>query len=94
MNKPVIYYQFDIADFREKQYEKGYFDYKEDGFGPLIETKEELIPILIELNNNNFKNPINYTKKLDSFFELRDSENCARTFESIDNFIKKEGRTR
>lgn len=32
MRKPIIYYQFDKEEYREKQYTEGYFKYERDGF--------------------------------------------------------------
>lgn len=50
MCKPVIFYQFDEAEYREKQYQQGFFDYKNNRFSlwtgdedDLLETIEEVI---------------------------------------------------
>ena len=43
LKKPVFYYQFDRDSFYENHtYRKGYFDYDNDGFGPVCTTEEEL----------------------------------------------------
>ncbi|MBQ6294278.1 MAG: CDP-glycerol glycerophosphotransferase family protein, partial [Firmicutes bacterium] len=42
MEKPVIYYQFDQEEFRKYHYQEGYFSYEEHGFGPVVQTEEEL----------------------------------------------------
>ena len=43
MKKNVIYYQFDEKRFREAQYEKGYFDYREAGLGKVCDTLEQVV---------------------------------------------------
>ncbi len=39
MEKPVIYYQFDMDEFRKFHYQEGYFFYEEHGFGPVVRTQ-------------------------------------------------------
>ena len=43
LNKPVIYYQFDIDEYRKKQLQPGYFNYKKDGFGPVVYTCKDVM---------------------------------------------------
>lgn len=47
MRKPLLYFQFDYAEFREKHYPEGYFHYDRDGFGPIVKTVDELVEALI-----------------------------------------------
>lgn len=83
MNKPIIYYQFDEKEFREKHLQKGYFDYRKDGFGEVITEEKEISKKIIELINNNYQDLNEYeTRRLD-FFEVRDTNNCKRTYEKI-----------
>lgn len=46
MEKPVLYYQFDEDEFREKHYEEGYFDYRRDGFGEVVTEEAPLLDLL------------------------------------------------
>ena len=55
MQKASIYYQFDSADFHGKHYQKGYFNYREMGFGPVVETEDLLIKCIIENAKESFK---------------------------------------
>ena len=41
MQKPLLYYQFDLDEFRANQYKAGYFDFVRDGFGPVCTTEGE-----------------------------------------------------
>ena len=49
MNKPLIYYHFDYHEYRKKQHPEGYFKYENDGFGPIVETKEKLCEYIDEI---------------------------------------------
>ncbi|SMP47312.1 CDP-glycerol glycerophosphotransferase family protein [Fibrobacter sp. UWB10] len=83
MNKPLIYYQFDYEKYREGQYQQGYFSYKEDGFGPICFSENELCEKVEEYVKNNFKNSILYENRSRDFYAYRDSNNCFRTFKAI-----------
>ena len=61
----------------------GYFDYKRDGFGPVIPTAEGLVERIILLMENNFAQDESYSRKADKFFTLRDGQNCRRIYEAI-----------
>ena len=43
LTKPVVYYQFDEDDYYSNHYEKGYFDYRRDGFGDVCVDIEQVI---------------------------------------------------
>lgn len=83
MNKPVIYYQFDMAKYREKQLQEGYFSYEKDGFGPIFETEEELVKCIIKYIDNDYKVESKYANRCKKFFTLKDQENSKRVYESI-----------
>lgn len=83
MNKPVIYYQFDETEFREKHLSKGYFDYRIDGFGEVLTTDKEVSEKIIKLIDNNYKDLKEYEQKRLDFFEVRDTNNCKRIYEKI-----------
>ncbi len=88
MNKPVIFYQFDEATFNHDHYEKGYFDYRRDGFGPVLLKEEEVVSNISKIIAMDFKNEELYQKRSDAFFEFKDKNNCQRTFEAIMEVIK------
>lgn len=78
MRKPVIFYQFDEDEFREKHYKKGYFDYHDNPLGNSYIDKNKVIDELSALLEGD-----NYKDETDAFFALRDSENCKRTYYAI-----------
>ena len=83
MQKPMIYYQFDEEKFRRGQYPEGYFSYRNNGFGPVCQTQEELLEQIENAIKNNLQNPEEYKKREEEFFLLRDQNNCARIYEEI-----------
>lgn len=87
MKKPIIYYQYDEKDFKEKHYGKNkyntYYDFRKDGFGEVVNDEKNL---LIEIDNNiesNFKEDEKYVERIRKFFELYDNKNCERIYEVI-----------
>ena len=81
MLKPIIFFQFDYNEYREKQYAKGYFDYKEEKFGRSIESTEEIIEELKNIYINGINK--NVLKNMKNFFELKDKNNCKRIYDIL-----------
>ncbi|GHU52155.1 minor teichoic acid biosynthesis protein GgaB [Clostridia bacterium] len=77
LRKPVIYYHYDLPNLP-----KGYFDYERDGFGEIVDTKENLLKITKSyLKKCNMKKK--YLDRIDIFFAFSDKNNCKRTYEAI-----------
>ena len=83
MEKPVIYYQFDVDEFLNYHYQKGYFSYEKHGFGPVVETEEELVNAIYECVENGFIMQDEYKDRLDAFYSVRDELNCERTYQIL-----------
>ena len=83
MEKPVIYYQFDESEYRSKHYKKGYYDYHLDGFGPVCKNVEQVRNQLEYLFENNLQMNDIYKQRIQSFFSIKDTNNCERIFEEI-----------
>lgn len=81
MKKPIIYYQFDKDKYNNQHYNKGYFDYKKDGFGVVVESINSLIFELKILRDNKYESL--YINRINKFFELLDKNNCKRNYEEI-----------
>ena len=88
MKKPMCYFQFDYAEFREKHYPEGYFSYKHHGFGPIMETVDDLVNELILAYNDGFEMSEEYKKRVDTTFKYRDNNNSKRTLEAIEKLLK------
>ncbi len=83
MKKPILYYQYDQKEYREKHMQEGYFNYNRDGFGKVCTEHKELIKELEKLIKNNLIMEDKYLLKAKKFFELNDDKNCERIFEVI-----------
>lgn len=89
MKKPIIYYQFDEEQFFATHYKKSsYFSYRENGFGPVCTTLEEVQYELNRFSHNNFLNDLKYTKRSNEFFILYDCNNCERIYNAISKLEK------
>lgn len=84
LGKPVIYYQFDEEEFfNSHTYTKGYFDYKRDGFGPVVTTQEELLIELENLVKNHCQVGEPYRSNIENTFAFRDGKCCERIYQAI-----------
>ena len=84
LHKPVLYYQFDEEEFRKYHYQKGYFDFRQNGFGPVCTTEDMLLKALTESFENGMEVQAEYARRTERFFPLHDGNNCKRTFEAIE----------
>lgn len=86
MRKPQLYFQFDVLKFREEHYEEGYFSYKEDGFGPVCEDRQQLLKQIYYYGRHQFLIDDRYRQRQEAFFTFFDSDNCKRNYEAIKGF--------
>ncbi|EAI7225019.1 glycosyltransferase [Campylobacter coli] len=84
LNKPVIYYQFDKDEFFSSHtYQKGYFNYRKDGFGPVVENEENLLQELENLLQDDCKIFGVYKDNINSTFAFKDGKCCERNYKVI-----------
>lgn len=88
MYKPVIYYQYDVEEFRAKHYysvgeNDSYFDFYKDGFGDVVNKEEQVINKIKYYVKNNFAIEKKYKDRINNFFVLHDNKNCDRIYQSI-----------
>ncbi len=81
MRKPVIFYQFDEAEFREKQYQQGFLDYHDTVLGEWTDNRDELIYLLGKQIESGI--PLLAEETIRSFFPWHDEGNCKRTYDAI-----------
>lgn len=84
LRRPVIYDQFDEAEFRQYHYHQGYFDYRRMGFGPVCTSEEALLAALTSCFADQLQPQPRYRQRMEAFFPLRDGKNCERTFAAIE----------
>lgn len=84
MKKCVVYTQFDRQQFFEGQvYDKGYFDYERDGFGPVCCTYEDTVQELLKAIENGARMDEIYEKRVEEFYYKTDRKNCERVYNAI-----------
>ena len=84
LRKPVVYANFDFEHiYKIHYYNKGYFDYDVNGFGPNCRTYEETIREIIKCIENNCIIEDKYKKRCEEFFYYHDGNNCKRVYEAI-----------
>ncbi|EGK8024761.1 capsular biosynthesis protein, partial [Campylobacter lari] len=83
LKKPVIYYQFDKKDFFCNHYKHGYFNYKDNGFGPIVEEEEKLLVFLKVFLKNGCKLSHKYLNRISNTFPYFDNHNCHRIYNVI-----------
>ncbi len=86
LRKPIIYYQFDKKKFfATHTYNKGYFDYIKEGFGPVCKYQFKVIYLLKHYLKKECRLKSCFSKKIDTFFDKDISESCKKI---IDNIIE------
>ncbi len=84
LHKPVVYTQFDKEDFYKKHtYNKGYFDYERDGFGPVCYNIDSAVKELCDIIRSGFVCEEKYIKRTDEFYPYHDAHCCRRVYEAI-----------
>lgn len=90
LEKQIIYYQFDEDEFfsGKHAYTKGYFDYRQHGFGPVVTTENDLNSTLKTIVKNNFVIDEPYFSRIKDVYLYRDGKCCERTFHAINALDK------
>lgn len=83
MNKPFISFQFDYEDFISSRKDKAFIDFKKDLPGYVVETTEELVKTIEEIENNQYQISPEHKLKVKDYFKFQDKENCLRVFNAI-----------
>lgn len=86
LRKPIVYAQFDFDTFFDgANYKQGYFNYKNDGFGPVACDLESTVDEIIKLVENNCKIDDKYLKRINEYFAFNDKNNSMRVYQEIIN---------
>ena len=83
MRKPMVYYQYDEAAFRAEQYGEGYFVYRRDAFGDVVDTEDAVIDSVRHILENDLRPDDVYLNKMNAFFKFNDANNCRRVYDAI-----------
>ena len=92
LKKPVIYAQFDREEVFSGMHtlNKGYFDYENDGFGPVTEEVDETVDRMIACMGNGCRMEKVYSQRAEGFFAFTDRNNCRRIYEKISGMMAAE----
>lgn len=85
MHKAVIYYQFDEETIFTGNhiYQKGYFDYRQHGFGPVATDENILMDALEDILVRDGQPSPMYLERMQQTFIFRDGKNCERVYDAI-----------
>uniref|UniRef100_UPI004062A3EB CDP-glycerol glycerophosphotransferase family protein n=1 Tax=Mailhella sp. TaxID=1981029 RepID=UPI004062A3EB len=85
LQKAILYYQFDEKVFfsGEHMLQRGYFDYRRDGFGPVLTVEDKLFEELELLFQRDGRPEACYLERMQKTFAFRDGKNCERVFQAI-----------
>jgi len=85
LKRPVVYWQFDEEEFFSgaHSYQKGYFDYRRDGFGPVCTEKQEVLTAMADLLARDCQPSDEYAKRMHNTFAWRDGQCCERVLQAI-----------
>jgi CDP-glycerol glycerophosphotransferase (TagB/SpsB family) len=88
LGTPLVYAQFDADEYWSGHYQKGYFDARRDGFGPVGETVEEVVAEVVRYMREGCVRESEYLRRVEKFFEYRDQQNNARALKAIDRLVQ------
>ena len=89
IRKPIIYSQFDIKDYRKNQYPQGYFNYEQEGFGPICYDLQCTIRTIIYEIRNRCEIKELYSNRIKNFFQYFDDQNSYRLYNQLINYNNK-----
>lgn len=90
MKRPVMFYQFDLDEFRKGQYKEGWFDYQNNPFGDSFLKCDDLLYEFEKLAAGGFSVDEDYLASHIKYFPYYDDNNCERIYESIKRCEKRQ----
>src|SRR5690625_2993243 len=84
LGTPVVYTQFDLAEYKARHAAASWFDAERDGFGPVTTTVAGTVDALGELMARGCRPDPRYARRVDDVFTYRDRDNSRRVVATID----------
>ena len=81
--KPIVYCQFDNLFNGNHSYKKSYFNYEDQGFGPVAQNLDETVDYIVEYLQNGCRENEKYRLRADEFYAFSDRNNSKRVYEEI-----------
>ncbi|MEU9647586.1 glycosyltransferase [Streptomyces sp. NPDC048110] len=88
LGTPLVYAQFDAEEYWDGHYQKGYFDARRDGFGPVCESVEEVVGAVVRYISGGCAREPEYLRRVEKFYEYRDQQNNVRASAAIDRLVR------
>ena len=90
LQKPVIYTQFDEETFFAGQmYDRGYFDYRRDGFGPVCTDLDSTVTAICAALDADCALQAPYTDRVAHFYAYHDDQNTRRVYDAVRSYQAK-----
>ncbi len=83
MKKPLCYFMFDRELFFSEQYDRGYFSFDDDGFGPVCSEKDGIIDFIEHEIKNGMTVEEKYAERRNNNFDDFSDNHCERTYGEI-----------
>lgn len=86
LDAPTVYYQFDRKDFHSGKHtlSAGYFDYDQDGFGPVTESETVLLQKINEMLVHSEPNFKEYQRRIAGLYAHKDGNASERVVREIE----------
>ncbi|MDR2702956.1 MAG: CDP-glycerol glycerophosphotransferase family protein [Cellulomonadaceae bacterium] len=96
VDRPVVYFQFDKERFFSGTHigGRGYFEYEDDGFGPVCETVPEVVTAISDIVRNCRVPGPPFDARMAQTMSLRDGQASARIVAAIQNVASRNAAAR
>lgn len=91
---PIVHVPFDESDFYSKHYTRGWFDFRRDGFGPVVTSVDDLVDAIIHYIDGDFEREAVYRQRAANHLFWHDRHHLARTFAVVAELVTASGRDR
>jgi hypothetical protein len=90
LDRPVVYFQFDRKLMLRGGHvgRQGYFDYRRDGFGPVVEDVDAAVRAIVSSIDHGPSPMPEYQARIDATFPVRDGGCCARVVAAIEELSR------
>ena len=92
LKKPIIYFHFDYKNYTTNNYQRGFFDYKKYGFGPICYDINCTINKVISNIKKNCEIQKKYLNRIYKYFKYIDEKNSERLYIGLINNAKNKNR--
>ncbi len=90
IDRPTVYFQFDRDAMLGGLHvgRRGYFDYRRDGFGPVVEDLQAAEAAILAAIEHGPRPTPAYQERIDATFPVRDGQACARVVAAVEELSR------